>query len=664
MIQIKVFSGYIANQRWRHEIILAGVVLNFVQTQSCDSEARKLEYLEPSLLQAYPPQSGGEVLAALHFLFSRKIDGEFLELLLESIDGLPSVFRRGCSVSHKKTAQRRWLVRGAHGIGQGLLFSNLFGEPSAEAGNQVDSEIDASARPHRAAAVLERMSRAEWGLGRSAESQARLTSALALLPEDDRSPERASLLAWQAKLYMLQSRFAEAVDIARGSLELIRATGDSSSLSRVLNALGVALAAGGDLEGGVAVLREALDLGRRGDYVNDHEAAVTNLSEVLHFAGRTGEGLALARTGRAELMGVGRACEWLDMLIAEELFAAGEWDAAEAALPSPDQRYVGTTRAYHDLVRAEIALGRGDHDEVAARLADVLGIDSATAEPQLGGVVQAQRAELARRGGDLDAARNAIDIALGAIRVTGDQDPMRLALVGEVGVAVEADAAERARDLGEREAEAFALERADALLERVRRGVALMGPLATVEPARLAGAEADATRAAGRSDPARWAAAAALWDEIGRPYPAALARWREAEALAGIGDRDGASTAAGHARAAARALGARWLESEVEGLAARARLRLDGDAPAGAAEAPGAGTAEPDGADADPFGLTPRERQVLAMLAGGATNREIGAALYMAEKTASVHVSRILAKLDVRSRTEAAAVAHRHGLAA
>jgi DNA-binding CsgD family transcriptional regulator len=64
----------------------------------------------------------------------------------------------------------------------------------------------------------------------------------------------------------------------------------------------------------------------------------------------------------------------------------------------------------------------------------------------------------------------------------------------------------------------------------------------------------------------------------------------------------------------------------------------------------------------DPFGLTPRERQVLALVADRATNREIGAQLYMAEKTASVHVSRILAKLDVRSRTEAAAVAHRLGL--
>ena len=65
----------------------------------------------------------------------------------------------------------------------------------------------------------------------------------------------------------------------------------------------------------------------------------------------------------------------------------------------------------------------------------------------------------------------------------------------------------------------------------------------------------------------------------------------------------------------------------------------------------------------DPFGLTPRERQVLALLSQGATNREIGAQLYMAEKTASVHVSRILSKLEVRSRTEAAGVAHRLGLA-
>ena len=89
---------------------------------------------------------------------------------------------------------------------------------------------------------------------------------------------------------------------------------------------------------------------------------------------------------------------------------------------------------------------------------------------------------------------------------------------------------------------------------------------------------------------------------------------------------------------------------------ARARLRLDTEEGAGAL-APVAGEA-----DDDPFGLTPRERQVLALLSEGMTNREIGDTLFMAEKTASVHVSRILSKLDVRSRTQAAAVAHRLGL--
>ncbi len=525
------------------------------------------------------------------------------------------------------------------------------------------AEIDAAARPRRAAAVLERMSRAEWGLGRSAQSQERLTRALELLPEGDDSLERASLLAWQAKLYMLQSRFGESIAVARGALDEIRATGDPSALSRVLNALGVSLAAAGDPDGGIAALREALDVGRRSDRINDFEAAVNNLSEVLHFAGRTQEGIALGREGRAELTGAGRATEWLDMMLAEELLALGDWEAAEASLPSPDERYVGTTRVYHDLVRAELALGRGEHDEAAARLADALGIDSATAEPQLGGVIQTLRAELARRGGDLDAARAAIDIAMEAIRATGDQDPMRLASVGATGVTIEADAAERARDLGEQDAEAAAAERAAMLLGRVRRGVELMGPKAAVEPAHLATAEAAATRVAGRPDPAAWAAAAARWDALGRPYPAATARWRQAEAFVAAGDRDAAAATAAGALATARTLGAIWLESEIEGLAARARLRLGEEAErAGAAPSATADDAATDGGD--PFGLTPRERQVLAMLAGGATNREIGAALYMAEKTASVHVSRILAKLDVRSRTEAAAVAHRHGLAA
>ena len=101
------------------------------------------------------------------------------------------------------------------------------------------------------------------------------------------------------------------------------------------------------------------------------------------------------------------------------------------------------------------------------------------------------------------------------------------------------------------------------------------------------------------------------------------------------------------AAATATRLGARPLLEEIEALARRGRVEL-GDAAEGTAE---------DGLD-----LTEREREVLRLVAVGRTNREIGAELYMSPKTASVHVSRILRKLNVRGRVEAAAVAHRRGL--
>jgi DNA-binding CsgD family transcriptional regulator len=62
------------------------------------------------------------------------------------------------------------------------------------------------------------------------------------------------------------------------------------------------------------------------------------------------------------------------------------------------------------------------------------------------------------------------------------------------------------------------------------------------------------------------------------------------------------------------------------------------------------------------LGLTAREVEVLVLVAAGRTNRQIGQALFITPKTASVHVSRILAKLGVAGRGEAAAIAHRLGL--
>jgi DNA-binding CsgD family transcriptional regulator len=81
--------------------------------------------------------------------------------------------------------------------------------------------------------------------------------------------------------------------------------------------------------------------------------------------------------------------------------------------------------------------------------------------------------------------------------------------------------------------------------------------------------------------------------------------------------------------------------------------------PAAAGTAPAAGTAD----ELARFGLTEREREVLALVAAGRSNPEIGQALFISAKTASVHVSNILAKLGVSGRVEAAAIAHRLGIA-
>jgi DNA-binding NarL/FixJ family response regulator len=97
-------------------------------------------------------------------------------------------------------------------------------------------------------------------------------------------------------------------------------------------------------------------------------------------------------------------------------------------------------------------------------------------------------------------------------------------------------------------------------------------------------------------------------------------------------------------------LGAKPLRQELELLAQRARLDLT---PPDAESQDGGQRIE------QVLGLTRREAEVLSLVARGYTNREIADALVISVKTASVHVSHILRKLDAPNRVEAAAIAHR-----
>ena len=348
-----------------------------------------------------------------------------------------------------------------------------------------------------------------------------------------------------------------------------------------------------------------------------------------------------------------RAHDWLTLNVVEFTFYLGRWSEAREILPPASRRRYGNQLFVWRMARAVLALGEGDLETARVELDAMDQTARESTEPQFVGAYGWMRAELERRSGNVDLARAAVDDALDQIEYCSD-DVARIAGVAALGVRVEADAATLARDRREQDAERVALKRADEQVGRLRLTSEAGGP---VERAELASGEAEYARAIAADDAALWAAAAEAWGSLQRPYRRVYALWREAEALVVADDRAAAAAVASDALRSARELGSEWLAAELESLAARARLRLLGPAEA-AGPAPAA-----DAAAGEPFGLTPRERQVLALVAGGATNREIGLELHMAEKTASVHVSRILAKLDVRSRTEAAAVAVRQGLA-
>jgi DNA-binding CsgD family transcriptional regulator/tetratricopeptide (TPR) repeat protein len=514
---------------------------------------------------------------------------------------------------------------------------------------------------HRIPLLLQQRAMAEWGLGRGEASRKSLDLARRLLPDDAPMTERISFTLSRMKLATLQSRFAETRALAEEVLPHLPDSDDGAILrAEAYNNLGLALIMTGEHDRGVAALRESAAISSALGDPQLQSIAYTNLGDALHLSGHPDEAAAVVREAVREVEPAVPGYAWIPTLAAELAIDAGQWDAAAAHLAGVG-RTSGNTRANVELRRTELALCRGEDDIARTAIEEVESLLVDSLEPQFVAVAGVLRAELDRRDGHPVRAREAVENALERLEFCSD-DTVRLGRLAVTGVAIEADSAQRARDLGDAEAEADAIARSEIMLSRARAAAAEEGAM---ETAYARAAEAHHARARGVDPGDAWTIVAATWEALKRPLPAAIA-WRyAAEACLARADRDSAGAAAREALARARALGAAWLVRELEGLAARARLAVDEDAADAAAGANGDASGGRAGAgDEDPFGLTPRERQVLALVAQGATNREIGTELFMAEKTASVHVSRILGKLDVRSRTEAAAVAHRLGLAA
>ena len=533
------------------------------------------------------------------------------------------------------------LAAGAHCVADDRSRTEVLFVSALE---ELDPELD----PRRYASVLARLASTQWQLNRGLEGVETAQRALDMLP-DGESHERASVLAFLARTRFLRGRFRGAQTDGEEALALAVSVGDRVAEMEVLNTLGITQIALGEVEEGVGRLRRAIDIARETDNIDGLAEAYSNLADMLNLRGRTREAIETVKEGLAAVprrLPISR--QWMMLTLSELEVEAGDWEQARANLGLPPAQLTGIVLIFRLLREAELALGEGDDDRASRLLEEAEPLVERSSEPQWIGSLGSQLGELRRRQGDLPAARAAVQHALDRIELCTD-DVMRIARVTAVGARVEADFAQRARDLREKRDERDAVARARIHIQRLQAIAQDGGP---VERVWNAVAAADLARARGRSDPALWAKAAREWEAIGRTFLAALARWREAEAHVERGDRAAALEPARLALETAERVGASWLVGEVSALRDRARLDLE-------VESDGREPSNGDGPADDPFGLTARERQVLALIAEGATNRQIGTALFMAEKTASVHVSRILAKLGVSSRTQAAAVAHR-----
>jgi DNA-binding CsgD family transcriptional regulator/tetratricopeptide (TPR) repeat protein len=417
----------------------------------------------------------------------------------------------------------------------------------------------------------------------------------------------------------------------------------------------------GDWVGGERALRDAMGIAAELSDEYDTTRAYVNLGVCLDKQGRFEEAAELALEGArvAERVGVrthalflaGDACWRLTRLgrLAEAQAIA---ERAIAAAPKGMAGVLVFDAAGH------LALRRGRLDAAAEHFQRSREQRSRTRDSNWIGNTACGQAEVALWRSDPEGARRIAARALDV--VAGSEYVQSTVRVYAAALRAAADCALRAQSLGDERLAGDAQHEARATLERLRTLMAAdRWPEGTAGPEPVAFEAvcvAELSRADAAPDPEAWNAAAEHFVALGLPFELAYTRWRQAEALVlGGGDRTGAAAALREAADIAASLRAPLLAAEVDGLARRARIALGhADADADAREGP----------ELDRLGLTKREHAVLALVAEGHTNREIGATLFISEKTASVHVSRILAKLGVRSRVEAATTAHRLGLTA
>jgi len=515
--------------------------------------------------------------------------------------------------------------------------------------DQAIANLPAEQDPLRQAMMMERRALVLRDLGRVAEAAAQLESALALLPSQTVSRGDAVILTSLADALMRESKWKAAADAARRAIVAARATMAKKEEADASITLGVQRSYLEATDDGPEMTRSGLALALTVNAPITTLRGYVNLSDVLELRGRHAESAQVAREGLVLARRVGMTRTMGSLLtgnLAEALLKAGQWaEAGRLVAQALTLQPEGVFEATLLLTQAEREAISGRYDRAEANLRAAYQALGRTPEAQY-----AQRASyiatlLALGRADLAAARPIIDKYLpetlaGAARY-------RWPLLW-LGIRTEAEEAVLARARRE-PVPSQSTERSEALAGQAADQVKMATPARGYQ----ALFEAERARALGEDGPTQWEAAIAACETAHDPYPLAYAWLRLAKVNAMAGERPAAARAATQARVIADRVQAEPIAAEVAALARRARLTLDGlpDGDTEPADAPADGLTR--------FGLTSREREVLGLVAEGQSNREIARILFISPKTASVHVSSILAKLGVAGRVEAATLVAR-----
>lgn len=508
----------------------------------------------------------------------------------------------------------------------------------ARAGSDADSELAARVR-YTLAGNLMRVDSLKAAFTYSSE-------ALAMIPAEPPS----YTWVWAAATHVMAARYMghdeDAERVARQALR----TAEELRLADAQADLIISLVG---LEGhnrrtaeGRERLRQARDLARRAGNVSVEMRALFNLAIGAYESGTLDECLTwlaegLERANRSGLVSSPYALElrYLQSLI---LYTLGRWDECARAAAVDAERlppaggfaigpalYVALARGEEGAAERARALLDGPFDWMATLVAGIVLTDAAALRGDPEGAVASVRATLASLSDGSGNGRPDIGVRLAALALSAVADAaVELRLTGD--------------EAGARRWADLATELVEVARSTAAKGEdgSRQGPEGL---AWLARAEAEWLRAHSGPEVAAWEQAVAAFD-YGDPYELARCERRLAEALLVADRREEAAERARAARDTAVRLGAVPLREELDTLIRRGRLA---DSPSAADRVPA---------------LTARESDVLRLLARGRTNRQIGEELFITGKTASVHVSNILAKLGASGRTEAVAIAYREGL--